>query len=272
MRNLDEIKSMLQTLSTPNGNFSQSPIETTSIPHDVLVRGQEPHESPTSAWLPEARARPTSPESSPLIIPVKHKTSSSYLLGLPPVKALIGEYPPDLFFRLESKSQLPPELDFDNGPISLPPFEIPEQVASNLISVFFTVVHPNHPILNSEIFHEIYSKFLETGPDSSIESALCMVVLALGAVASSQLDPNIFNSSPPGLIYIQHAMQTLLRQSSWSFSFDLMLPQGLVLASIYFAYIIRPLQSWRLIHSATVMLQLKLSGYGTFPFICIRMY
>ncbi|CAI4212103.1 unnamed protein product [Parascedosporium putredinis] len=52
----------------------------------------------------------------PLDIPVKHKTSSSYLLTLPSMKALIGEYPTDLFFLLESKNPLPSQLSFETIP------------------------------------------------------------------------------------------------------------------------------------------------------------
>lgn len=87
-----------------------------------------------------------------------------------------------------------------------------------------------------------------------------MVVLALGAVATQPPDAHTFCDSPPGMEYMQHAMPTLLSQAAWKFPCSLMLPQALVLASVYFAYIVRPLQSWRLIHSATTIIQFKLSG------------
>ncbi|KAL4894825.1 hypothetical protein BDV59DRAFT_175040 [Aspergillus ambiguus] len=60
--------------------------------------------------------------------------------------------------------------------------------------------------------------------------------------------------------YIQHAMPTLISMSGWSFSSSILLPQALVLASVYFAYIVRPLQSWRLIHSASTILQTNRFG------------
>lgn len=262
MSNLNEIKSMIEALGLQNNRYLLSETEALSATQDDSTRGQESLGDVRPAWFPEIGIQPRSPESSPLMIPVKHKTSSSYLLSLPSVKALIGEYPPDLFYRLESKSQLPQELNFDYGPTFPPPFVIPTDVAVDLVAVFFATVHPNHPILDYEGFQEAFSKFLKTGPDSSIESALSMVVLALGVVASSPPDASTFSASPPGMRYIQYAMHTLLFLSSWSFSFDLMLPQGLVLASVYFAYIVRPLQSWRLIYSATALLQFKLSGYA----------
>lgn len=200
------------------------------------------------------------PNLPPLTIPEKHKTSSSYLLGLPAMKALIGEYPTDLFFLLESRKRLPPELSFDKWQSPLPQVDIPRQLADELVSTFFSTAHTNHPILDQDEFYQVYSQFWESGPDSSIESALCMVVFALGTVAVSSSDHDDFNSSPPGMEYMQHAMPTLISLSSWSFSYSLVLPQALVLASVYFAYIVRPLQSWRLIYSACTILQFKLSG------------
>ncbi|THC99340.1 hypothetical protein EYZ11_001152 [Aspergillus tanneri] len=196
----------------------------------------------------------------PLTIPVKHKTSSSYLLRLPSMRALVGEYPPDLFFSLESRSYLPPELSLDSWAMPQSQADIRRDVADQLVSTFFSLAHPNHPILEQTEFQEIYARFLENGPDSSVASALCMVVLALGAVADSPLKAADFKNSPPGMQYMQHALPTLISQSSWSFSYSLLLPQALVLASVYFAYIVRPLQSWRLVYSASTILQFKLSG------------
>ncbi|KFA45569.1 hypothetical protein S40293_06598 [Stachybotrys chartarum IBT 40293] len=214
-----------------------------------------------TAWLyPSLEARSDAAGSEPMNIPVQHKTSSSYLLGLPAMKALIGEYPPNLFFLLESRSQLPPELSLDQWPTSLPSFQVEQMMLDHLVSSFFSLVHVCHPILDQTAFNKIYQGFLEKGADSSIESALCMVVFALGAVSTSpagQCDPG---NPPVGTEYMQYAIPTLMSRSLWSFSFDPILAQALVLASIYFAYIVRPLHSWRLIYSATNLLQFKLSN------------
>lgn len=217
---------------------------------------------PFSSWAFTAlESQSDLPSLPPLTIPVKHKTSSSYLLSLPAMKALIGEYPTDLFFLLESRNHLPPELSFDKWPVPQPPIDISREVADGLVSTFFATAHHNHPILDQDDFQHLYAQFWETGQDSTIVSALCMVVFALGAVASAPLNPHTFNTSPPGMQYMQHAMPTLISLSSWSFSYSLLLPQALVLASVYFAYIVRPLQSWRLIYSASTILQFKFSGF-----------
>ncbi|CAH0028426.1 unnamed protein product [Clonostachys rhizophaga] len=228
----------------------------------VPIRGMQ-GEATFDSWSfspPSQAAMPMSTNLPPLTIPVKHKTSSSYLLGLPAMKALIGEYPSDLFFLLESSHPLPPELSFDDLLGSRPDIEITREVADELVSQFFSSTHHNHPILDREEFQAVYMSFWDNGPDSSIGSALCMVIFALATVASSHPNTEQFSSSPPGMSFMQHALPTLIVQSSWSFSSSLLLPQALVLASVYFAYIVRPLQSWRLIYSATTILQFRLSG------------
>ena len=195
----------------------------------------------------------------PLDIPVKHKTSSSYLLGMPAMRALVGEYPKDLFFLLESKHPLPPQLSFETLPRTPPQLHVTREIADHLVATFFATAHINYPILDEASFRELYYVFLENGVDSSVESALCLVVFALATVATAS--PESFSASPPGMEYLQHALPTLLSLSSWSFTHSIVLAQALVLASVYFAYIVRPLQSWRLIYSASTILQFKLSGY-----------
>lgn len=189
----------------------------------------------------------------PLTIPPEHKTSSSYLLGLPGVKSLVGDYPADLFFRLESRDPLSFETQQS--------IHIDQSHAADLVNSFFISAHQHHPILDESEFWNTFSRFIESGPDSSIESALCMVVLAIGEATLTPVESLSLGMSPPGMRYIQYAMPTLLFQSSWSFSFNLALPQALVLSSIYFAYIVRPLQSWRMIYSAATILQIQLSRY-----------
>ena len=210
------------------------------------------------------------PELAPLTIPVGHKTSSNYLLRLPAMKQLIGEYPADLFFLLESRNPLPPEMPVHpNAPPMNPPTaaELDKDVLDCLVSAYFSQAYHNHPILDKNEFHRIYRVFLDnyyTDP-WSIESVLCLVVFAMGAATLAPRDAQAFQKVPPGMVYMQAALPTLITMSSWSVSYSLLLPQALVLASVYFAYIIRPLQSWRLVYSASSLLQFKLCRYENVP-------
>ncbi|EAQ85406.1 hypothetical protein CHGG_09420 [Chaetomium globosum CBS 148.51] len=205
----------------------------------------------------------TDAELPPLTIPVGHKTSSNYLLRLPAMKQLIGEYPADLFFLLESRNPLPPEMPAHFGAPSMnpvPPAELSKDVLDRFVSAFLSGDDHTHPILDKDEFHRIYQGFLENyySDPWCIESILCLVVFAFGAAKLARPGAQGFQSEPPGMVYMQAALPTLVSMSSWSVSYSLLLPQALVLASVYFAYIIRPLQSWRLVYSASSLLQFKL--------------
>lgn len=237
-----------------------------------------PVPEPESSIQTSFRSGPWAGESTlshfpPLTIPDGHKTSASYLLTLPCVKALIGDHPSDFFFSLEAKTELPPELSFDQAWQHRPqtPLSIQREVADQCVSTFFSLVHPHNPILVRDEFEQLYSQFWETGLDTSVSSSLCMIVIALGCVAQSSPASNDFVSDPPGMQYMQYAMPSAMAVSSWSFSYSTLLTQALVLASIYFAYIVRPLHSWQLIHSACTILQFKLTVYTSnlFLFFCI---
>lgn len=215
-----------------------------------------------SPWFYDAPGFQSAAADLPVLtIPAKHITSSNYLLCLPEMRALIGEYPTNLFSSLESRNPLPREFAFDGWQISPSAVHIDREITDYLVSVFFSEVHPCHPILDHDSFSRIYSRFLDTGVDTSIESVLCLVVFALGSIALPLDRPQDLHTNAPGMQYMQSAMPTLIAMSSWSFDWNMVLPQSLVLASIYFAYIVRPLQSWRLVYSASTILQFKLSRY-----------
>ncbi|KAK2807391.1 hypothetical protein FQN51_003217 [Onygenales sp. PD_10] len=193
----------------------------------------------------------------PLTIPPKHQTSTNSLLALPIVKSLVGEFPEDFFFRIESERALPGSLR--NPQQNLP--YLSKAVAHPLVAAFFTDVHPCHPILDQDEFFRIYENVLERGLDFSVQSALCMVVLALGVVASQPAGADgRAGDWAPGMEYFQPALQILMAESAMSFGSNLLLPQALIFGGVYFAYLARPLQSWKLIHLASTDVQLLLSS------------
>lgn len=267
MNKLHEIETMLHSQTSLISNFPRGDGYSSSLPSirsppnnpvgTVAENSSIPNPSP---WLAEIKNN-SDMNLPPMSIPPEHKTSSTYLLSLPQVRSLVGDYPPDLFFHLESNDNLPFESGCDSTRGPEKPCQIDEVQAAELVSAFFSSAHQQHPVLDENEFHGLYSRFLENGPDSSVESALCMVVLAIGEATITPADTLSLKSSPPGMRYMHHALPTLLHQSSWSFSFSLVLPQALVLSSIYYAYIVRPLRSWRMVYSAATILQLQLSRY-----------
>jgi len=250
-RILKDHSSLISDIRKKDNQASSNEYIRSSSDNNINHADGMPSNTRASAWALAEIQHDSDINVPPLTIPPEHKTSSSYLLGLPGVKSLVGDYPADLFFRLESRDPLSFETQ--------QPIHIDQSHAADLVNSFFLSAHQHHPILDQSEFWDTFSQFIESGPDSSIESALCMVVLAIGEVTLTPGERLSLGSSPPGMQYIQHAMPTLLFQSSWSFSLNLALPQALVLSSIYFAYIVRPLQSWRMIYSAATILQIQLS-------------
>lgn len=116
-------------------------------------------------------------ELPPLTIPIKHRTSSNYLLCLPAMKAFVGEYPTNLFFMLESRNPLAPGLSTAQPPLVVSPADLEEELLDSLVAAFFSQAYQCHPILDCDEFRGIYRRFLARGLDNDIESALCMVVL-----------------------------------------------------------------------------------------------
>jgi hypothetical protein len=257
---LKDIEAMLESQSDALTTLSQGGLSLQGI-HATSPQSQQSHPMTNlpSIGMDMAESLP------PLTIPIQHRTSSNFLLTLPMMKSLIGENPPDLFYRLEARKPVPAALSTDqmylqSSTTSFPEFTLDE--ADQLATSFFANAHPSHPVLDQDEFWGIYNTFKHSNVDESLECALCMVVLAVGAVAQSSPDPYLFSETPPGMQFMQKALPILIVQSSWSFTPSLLLPQALVLASVYFAYIVRPLQSWKLIQTASSNLQLRLAGSG----------
>ncbi|ODH53802.1 hypothetical protein GX48_00220 [Paracoccidioides brasiliensis] len=217
--------------------------------------------SPSVSRTPVPDAGPEfadpSAELPSFIIPSIHQTSTNSLLALPIVKSLAGEFPEDYFFRTESQRSPPP------GSWMTPEQNLPyisRDVTDLLIATFFSMVHPCHPILDPDEFYTTYENVMATGLDFSLQSALCLVVFALGVVASQASGDGARSGDwAPGMEYFQPALQILMAESAVSLGSNLLLPQTLIFGGVYFAYIARPLHTWKLIHLASTDVQLLLS-------------
>lgn len=200
--------------------------------------------------------------------------STSSLLSFPTLKSLLGEFPEDYFFRIEIQRASAATAN------SIQPVELPylnRDVTDLLVTTFFSVVHPSHPLfLRRELFFNVYEKVVARGLAHDSESALCLIVFALGVIASSS--PGCAGSGVPttpttqrgnrkgvsvardanvaGMEYFLPAQQIMIMLDGLTFTGDLMLAQGLILGAIYLAYVGQPVKSWKLVHQAGKQLQL----------------
>lgn len=196
-------------------------------------------------------------EVPPLTIPSKHQTSTNALLRLPVIRSLVGDFPCDYFLRLESHRSVPVLCGQSLSQSALPLLK--RDVTDLLVTTFFSAVYPCHPILDREAFLASYEDILVRGLKPDVESALCMVILALGAVASQPADFCPKDGSwAPGMDLFRPALEILIREATWFSKPSLPLVQGLIFGGVYSAYLAQPFHSWKLIHMASMNAQLLL--------------
>ncbi|TDZ27717.1 hypothetical protein C8035_v009476 [Colletotrichum spinosum] len=190
-----------------------------------------------------------------MTIPVSHSTTTGSLLQSRSAKSLLGDYPSDLFSRVETKRPLPSALSLTPlplGQIRFPDFS--DETAAPLVDNYFYLVSPQQPILNRDDFEPIYQEVCSEGLRANLRSSLVLVVLALGKAAVAT--PDLRNEAwLPGVELFTPALQVLLKAWFDEFGDDILLPQGLYLAALYYSYLSRPLQTWRLVHMASTSIQ-----------------
>ncbi|KAK9473932.1 uncharacterized protein V1510DRAFT_447549 [Dipodascopsis tothii] len=212
----------------------------------------------------------------PLNIPSGHNTSAVRVLQLPQIRSLIGDYPDDYFYNIESRRTLPPSFDLLTTDI---PFLIKRDTDA-LIATYLSTVHPHHPVLGPEILYSLYEKVLRDGLQTDLKSAVVLVVLALGCAATATTTTTTTGGGAPigrtedelypGARYFRPAIKVINAAAVWDFGNDPLLAQSQVLAGIYFAYLARPLHSWRLIHAASMSVQLLLCRRKAVPQIALQ--
>ncbi|KAJ5690047.1 hypothetical protein N7462_004439 [Penicillium macrosclerotiorum] len=200
-------------------------------------------------------------DDDPLLIPLGHQTPTGNLLVLEQVKTLIGDYPQDFFLFLESERKIQPLVPKTSRSSIMERLALNRHTANFLIETFFTHVHTQFPILECQPFLKMFQTFLTDPAISDITSALCLTVLALGEICSGineDFDIEV-SSEGNGTEYFSHAYQILSTVETTFFSRDLNVPLAFFYASLYFRYRGRPLQAWRLIHTASSATQLMFS-------------
>lgn len=215
---------------------------------------QIPAASPLSASNRSLEAADVSFENAQFLIPTRHTATSTWLLSLPAIQSVIGEFPSTYFHELEESTPLPLPLDLVNPePINWPSFA--PELLQELADAYFRDVSPHLPLFSRQYYESLQSDLLENGPTQDIETAICLCIWALGRVASQSTQAAIpENESQPaedlGLSFFQPALRIILSRSLWGFTPNLRVCQALFLAGTYFSYLGRPLHSWKMIYTA----------------------
>lgn len=195
-------------------------------------------------------------ELPPLTIPLGHRCSNDSLLMLPQVQSLIGQYPEDFFFRVESQRLLPATQTFNpiDDQLELP--RVDQETSLSLREGFFRSIHLVNPFLDESVFVERYFSSLDSPAGTLDERAVVLLVFAIGKIGGKPVIKSDENEElVPGMDLFKPAFHILTTSWTTCFSGDITLAQGLVLCALYLCYIAQPLRAWKLIHMASTTVQ-----------------
>lgn len=192
----------------------------------------------------------THEQDEPLIIPIGHQTATVSLFAAPRIRTLIGEYPTDFFYQIESQRSL------DTFAMELAALDFTRTTTDSLVASFFSRIYPDLPVLTKEFFYPVYDKVMNTGPTADSSTALVLVILALGSLAETS-----DSQTSQSLAYFSAAHGILTAHWMTSFEASLTFPSALIYASVYLSYMVMPLRAWRLVQMASTSLQLMRMQY-----------
>ncbi|KAI2624201.1 hypothetical protein GGR54DRAFT_565777 [Hypoxylon sp. NC1633] len=239
---LARIESLLEHQSQQINQLStrSSPVSYAASQADYFSAYQQP-----SDYLPSTSAGLDPQLESPqFLIPKGHATLPSTLLSWPKVREVLGEYPRDYFFEIEEKLPLPGLLgSLYDSPLVWPSLDL--NTIKTLTENYFRIVHPHHPLFTPNTFKSWQDELLEEKDLEEIGTSICFCVYALGTICSGQ-ERDYHNDEALGLHFFQPALRIMLHKLVWDFRPTISLCQALLLAASYFAYLGRPLHSWKM--------------------------
>ncbi|KAI3392281.1 hypothetical protein diail_5918 [Diaporthe ilicicola] len=215
---------------------------------------QIPAASPLSVSNRSLEGADVSFESAQFLIPPGHTATSIWLLSLPAIQSVIGDFHRAYFHELEEGTPLPCPLDLVNPqPIDWPSFA--PELLQELADAYFRDVSPHLPLFSRRYYDILQNDFSENGPTEDIETAICLCIWALGSIASHSTEAAIseHNTDPTqdlGVRFFQPALRIILSRSLWGFTPNLRTCQALFLSGTFFSYLGRPLHSWKMIYTA----------------------
>lgn len=234
------------------GPYGSTPASFRSFRSSPLVPVASPAISPRSL-----EGTDTSPETQ-FLIPPAHTATLAWLLSVPPICSVIGEFPRSYFNDLEHTTALPRPLDLiQPRQIDWPSLE-PDHLRG-LADAYFNAISAHLPLFSRQTYEELQNDFLENGPTQGVETAICLCVYALGYMASHSTKPAVPEHvvepiEDLGLHFFAIALRIIISKTVWAFTPSLRTCQALILAATYFCYLGRPLHSCRMTQYAGQML------------------
>jgi hypothetical protein len=196
-----------------------------------------------------------------------------------------GELPEDYIVEIESQ-RAPLAIHIDRPYGTAPEtwlMDLPQSAVKGLADAYFAVFHRNMPILDKyHFFSNTLGVAMENEFGYDIESALVLHVLALGCLAVKTHEEGDFalpsrhssagrgfvhpdwyelvTDDPPGLRFFNEARKRL---GYLMVQNDLQTGQFYMLSTLYYAQILRPLDSWSTVNRAALCCASILTRTGT---------
>lgn len=171
----------------------------------------------------------------------------------------MGYYPQSLFYDLETSKAFPDDIMLSQDiSLLLSELDLDQETTARLISNFFSFIHTKFPIVDPGSFPEVFDKAIEDIARSVYKPSLavCLLVLALGALGSTEDVFSPENEGDPSSPYFAIAYRILMIRWAGSFETSLSQPTGMLLAAIYLCFKSQPLAAWKLAYMTSSNLQL----------------
>lgn len=182
------------------------------------------------------------------LVPSGHSATLCWLLSLPHIRFVLGEFPKSYFYGLEEDTILPRPLDpFQTLPIDWPSLE-PGRL-QGLADAYFDNTPSHLPLLSRQYYEKLQETIFKNGPKQDLETVVCLSIWALGCMASyseNRADPH----ADLGLEFFAVALKLIMGKMVMTFTPSLLLCQAFVLVGLYFDCLGRPLHAWKMIHYA----------------------
>lgn len=179
------------------------------------------------------------PSTQDVSLPYRHKTAAHKLLLWPSIQGLFGDYIPDLLkdnaMSIEASRPMPP-------PSSQPPILLQAEAA---LEAYFKHFYIMHPFLDEDYLRLSVENILANRLREDQESALVLFVLALGCFPLNY-DPLPFFSNAQRIFSVVSQITIEAVQCH-------------LLAGLFYAQLVRPLDSWREINLASTTVSVLLS-------------
>lgn len=191
------------------------------------------------------------------VMPKTHTTPALHLLQWPVIQDLVSKpCNPQALMQLEMSRE--PLVFKEACNLDLRDRDHPYALA------FFEKVNVWYAVVSPYTWAPMWRVASENNFRSGAESCIVLLVLALGEAADcclrlAQVRPD---EEPPGMSYFNAAwriLPTLLLRN------DVLSAQAHILAAAYLLYLVRPLEAWNALNTASSKIQLLLSSPNTIP-------